>query len=103
MAWQGKQLASLLNSLAALNAAGQGRRGNWNQEPRQAQEGLCRHRLELYSLRLLQLRLPEDLLSMQAGPWQCEAEQDRWTVFKANCTGYQLSPVNRLERQVYRL
>eukprot|EP00971_Amphidinium_carterae_P208452 4135785-Amphidinium_carterae.3 len=34
MAWQGKQLASLLSFLAALNAAGQGRPGNWNRRIR---------------------------------------------------------------------
>eukprot|EP00971_Amphidinium_carterae_P220089 4368894-Amphidinium_carterae.1 len=30
MAWQGKQLSQLLNSLAVLNSAGNGRPGNWN-------------------------------------------------------------------------
>eukprot|EP00971_Amphidinium_carterae_P182378 3619612-Amphidinium_carterae.3 len=84
MSWNAKQVASLMHFVAAMSSSGGGKPGNWGSRrcsrlafdtSGQTPEGFCRNQLELYSLRLLQLRLSENLFPMQAGPWQCEAEQ----------------------------
>eukprot|EP00971_Amphidinium_carterae_P221334 4393975-Amphidinium_carterae.3 len=74
----GKAATQPLNSLAVLNAAGNGNPGNWNRRNQnsrdlfttgQTQEGLCRHELELYGSRLLQLRIVANVkLNKTGGP-----------------------------------